>query len=277
MAASVAQLREAGTLTPGSRLRDLSITRCAVIPAVYLSYNTEATPLLEQLDGCANPQLSETDWSIIANSSPEWLRFYRCFRVESWSRGLVVTGYLHIGVERRMLYLEWHGFALPPISSAYRLVDDLPERPEMRSLWQALGDLALLPATLPQRMSDVVRGIQEGSVTRTAGWSSPEGAAQVYGSGISVRELGGGFQLNTFLQEVDCERYLKILEARVLDAVQVFLEERKIVAKGLAGAVAQINNSTVLNNCELVAGNIGGSANTGSISDSTTNPTKATE
>ncbi|BDT85983.1 hypothetical protein [Nocardia cyriacigeorgica] len=262
--ADLTTLRRAPTLTPGWRFADLGVTSWALLSPADLLHNPSARALLSRLDAGAEPELNAEDWTALSNESPEWLRYYRCFRLDGWARQLAVSGFLHVGCEERMLVLEWHGFVLAPIAPEFRRVDSPPSMLELRTLWTAAGDLALLPTTVPGRVVDVVRGL----IARRRGggtWTTPDEAEQVFGSAASIRELAAGSELANLFQETDCDRYLKILEQRVLDSVHRFLREKGIAAKGFSDMVKQINNSTVINNSNVIAGNIGGMGNSGSV------------
>lgn len=265
VAKDLEKLREAPNLTPGWRFADLEISRWAMLSAVDMPYAPGGDALMAQLYAGNDPQLAEAAWNHYANESPEWLRFYRCFRLETWARQLAISGYLHIGCEQQMLVLDWHAFVLPPIAPAFRQVDDPPKMPELRAMWTAVADLALLPSTAPSRVVDVVRWGRDRLLVRSNQWSTPGQAANMFGAAVSVRELASGNRLGHLFQEADCDRYLKILERRVLDAIQRYLDEKKISAKGLSEMATQIFNSTTLNNSNVIAGNIGGHSNSGSI------------
>ncbi|WP_336086960.1 hypothetical protein [Nocardia sp. SSK8] len=264
VSARVAELTKAEFLTPGSRFNEATVTQWAIVPAWQLPYQRRADAMLHALESDTDPVLGNRDWAELADCSPEWMRYFRCFRVEGWGRQLGVSGYLHVGCVERMLVVEWHGFVLAPIAGRFRGVDRPPPNLELKALGQAASALALLPLNLVARTLDLWRSISgsEGSGGR---WSSPTEAAEVFGSRASMRELAAGLRLNSFFQESDSDRYLKIMERCVLDAIQKFLEERGIAAEGLREMVTQINNSTVLNNSQVIAGNVGGTGNIGSI------------
>ncbi|NEW40033.1 hypothetical protein GV792_16495 [Nocardia cyriacigeorgica] len=270
------KLRTSPTLTPGWRFSDLGITSWALLSPVDIVHNPSAGPLLDRLNAGAEPELNEQDWADLANKSPEWLRYYRCFRLESWARQLAVSGFLHVGCEERILVLEWHAFVLPPIAPTFRRVDTPPDMLELRALWAAVADLALLPTTVPSRVGDLVRGII--ARNRPGGtWTTPDEAARVLGAAASIREIGAGNRLNNLFQETDCDRYVKILERRTLDAAHRYLTEKGIAAKGFDDMVKQINNSTIVNNSNVIAGNIGGEGNSGSVQSGPENNSTATE
>ncbi|UGT53405.1 hypothetical protein [Nocardia asteroides] len=270
----VGELAKAEFLTPGSRFEEATVTEWAVISAAQLPYHPRAERMLRQLDAGVDPELSVENWREIADCSPEWLRYFRCFRVEGWGRQLAVSGFLHIGCVERLLVVEWHGFLLSPIAAEFRQVDQPPEHLEWKALRESVAELALLPLTMFARAADVVRSMRRGG---GGSWSSPAQAAMVFGSRASIRELASGTRLSSFFQESDAQRYLKIMERCTLDAIAQFAEERGIVVKGFDEMVTQINSSTIFNNSHVTAGNIGGAGNSGTVESAGAAGESATE
>lgn len=267
VAAEVLRLRQARTLTPGHRFTGLDMTHQIVVSADAMLHYRDAAPMVQQLVAGQNVTVPAPERDVLIDSSPEWMRYYRGYRVESWERQMVVSAFLRAGCEERVLYLEWNGFVLPPIAEAYRQVDREPGTAlaVMRSLWRAFGALVVLPSTLPGRLTRLVR----------AGWNhlspppnrppAPAKAAKVFGSAMSVRERAAGGDLRSYLHAVDAEQYLKIMERRVLDAIHRFL-----VAKGISTAefdthATQIINKWVIRDSQIIGANLGGTGNTASV------------
>ncbi|MFF0452913.1 hypothetical protein [Nocardia africana] len=220
--------------------------------------------MVTQLVNEQDPRLSEDAWSDYVDWTPEWVRHYRCYRLEAWARQLAVSAFLHIGCENRTLVLEWHTFVLPPIAPQFRAVDLPPDRIELHILRTVVAELALLPTTIPRRISELFR--RRHARWSRPDWSTPELAAHAFGSAASLRELVADSGLNNFFQRTDADRYLKILEHRMLDAVRRFLSKNGITAKGLEEMVTQINNSAVITNSTVVAANIAGQGDVGTVS-----------
>ncbi len=255
-------LRAAPTLSPGFRFAGLEIVHWAALSSRHLVRYGEAVPLLAQLDSGTNPTLSEQNWPNLINSSPEWLRYFRAYRLEGWERQLGVAGFLGIGCDPRTLYLEWHEYVLPPIAQHHRIADEPTGVPELRAVWRGIGDFLLLPVTVPARVTDVMRSL------RVAGrglWRTPEQASRIFGAESSLREMAAGTEFTTFFEQADSDRYLKIMERRLFDAVHRFLLSKGISTSAFDDIVAHFDNSTVLNNCNVIAGNVGGQSNTGSV------------
>ncbi|MGW4241613.1 hypothetical protein [Nocardia sp. NPDC004722] len=255
-------LRETPTLTPGWRFSELYIAHWALLSSGHLLHYPEAEPLLRQLETGLNPQMRPEDWANLQNTSPEWLRYFRCYRVEGWERQLAVSTFLHVGCQQRTLFLEWQAFVLPPIDNAYRAVDEhrIPVLPE---IWQALGEFALLPTTIPSRIGTLWRWVRERSGIRSGAWRSPAEAAHAFGARQSVREVGAGTEFTSFFEVTDLERYQRILRGRVFDAVHRFLVEKGISTAAFDQAVTQITSATYISNSNVVANAIGGTNNSG--------------
>ncbi|MEV6770493.1 hypothetical protein AB0N05_17910 [Nocardia sp. NPDC051030] len=261
-------LRETSTLTPGWRFSDLHIAHWALLDSGHLLHYPDAAPLLQQLEAGMNPQMLPEYWAGLMNSSPEWLRYFRCYRVEGWERQLAVSTFLHVGCQQRTLMLECQSFVLPPIDPAYRTVDRrrLPVLPE---LWQTLCEFALLPTTIPARIGTIWRWLRDQARVGGSAWRSPGEAAIAFGAECSVRELGSGDAFNNFFEVTDKERYLLILRERIFDAVSRFLTEKGISTTDFERSVTQISNATYINNSNVVANNIGGSNNRGVMNGAT--------
>ncbi|MFD0362760.1 hypothetical protein ACFQZZ_15055 [Nocardia sp. GCM10030253] len=274
VAAELESLRTPQTLTPGWRFSGLEMVHWATLSARHMMHYPAAGPLLGQLDSGTNPTLTVKDWVGLIDSSPEWLRYLRCYRVEAWERQLAVSGYLHVGCDNRTLVLEWNAYVLPPVAQQYRMVDEPPRVPELRALWQAACELAVLPVTVPARIADLVRGVRDMAGIGKGRWRTPLQASRVFGAVASLREVAAGDEFTNFFEESDCDRYLKILDRRIFDAVHRFLETKGLSTGTFDGLVAQINNSTVLNNCNVIAGNVGGQGNVGTVGPGSAGPGK---
>ncbi|MBL1072818.1 hypothetical protein JK358_00245 [Nocardia sp. 2] len=261
-------LKQTPTLTPGWRFGELHVSHWALLASAYLLHYPSAEPLLRQLESGANPQLKPEDWATLMDSSPEWLRYFRCYRVEAWERQLAVSTYLHVGCQQRTLVLEWQAFVLPPIDFAYRGAD-VHRVPVLPEIWRALCEFALLPTTVPTRLGVLWRWVRDQLEFGDGPWESPTRAAYAFGSEYSVREIGAGDEFTSFFEVTDTERYLQILRDRTFDAVRRFLAERGLSTVGFDSAVTQINGATYIYNSNVQAGNVGGVGNRGVMSSAT--------
>jgi hypothetical protein len=216
-------LRESHSLAPGERLSGLTETEQVIVPASELLVNfgnpmsTLALPDLHQPppDSVVADRLA-----LLAEDSLEWMRYYRCFRVETWDRDVTLSIFLHLGAGERMLYLEWTPCLLWPVHEQYRRVDEVPIAP-LAPLRGGFVDMLRLPYTLPARTVGLFRRL---GTRYRAGAVWP----RRYGSLLSLREMGSGDETRNYFQDLDVDRYVKVLQRRMIRAVGEFLEQRKI-------------------------------------------------
>jgi hypothetical protein len=243
----VKKLRRARTLTPGHRLAGMEMTHQIVVSAEALLHYRDASPLVEQLITGQNVVIPGHVRDQLIDSSPEWMRYYRCYRVETWERLMVVSAFLRASCEEGVLYLAWNGLVLPPIADRYRQVDREPRWPlaTARALWRAAGAVLLLPATLAGRVRELARTLYRDVSPPATRLPTPAQSAETFGAASSVRERAAGDYPQSHLHAADAEQHLKIMERRVLDAVHRFLSEKGISTTEFDAHAMQVINSWV--------------------------------
>ncbi|OXM54903.1 hypothetical protein [Amycolatopsis alba] len=217
--AAIQALRETSSLGPGRRLENLTHREQVLVPADRLVVDHRSVPeVLADLDRAPARRLPIEKARALADSVIEWARYYRCYRVESWDRDLTTSCYLHVGTDQRMLYLEWQFLALLPIAPEFRAID------RHHSLAKSLGltfvELWLLPATLFRRGKSVFRPFNQ------LRQDTDEAVPAKYGADRSLRELAQADRVQSYFQDVDAERYVKILDTTLFRSVGHYLEER---------------------------------------------------
>ncbi|MGW4523688.1 hypothetical protein [Amycolatopsis sp. NPDC004378] len=217
--AAIEQLKETSSLGPGRRLEHLTHREQVLVPADRLVVDHRSVPeVLAGLDRPPARRLPLERARALADSVVEWARYYRCYRVESWDRDLTTSCYLHAGTDQRMLYLEWQFLALLPIDPEFRAIDRHPST--ARLLGHTLVDLWLLPATMCHRAASVVRPF------KPLRQDHDEVVPAKYGADRSLRELAQADRVQSYFQDVDAERYVKILDATLFRAVGQYLQDR---------------------------------------------------
>ncbi|MGW4208435.1 hypothetical protein ACWEIJ_10670 [Lentzea sp. NPDC004789] len=256
------------SLSPGHRLRDLRTGDRVVISSIELVDHVddaEARIVLPDKDHSPRGSVGKSVVDELIARPMEWMRYFRSFEVETWDRDVVVSAYLTFGLDEEMLYVEWTPCILHPIQARYREIDVLPEQ-SMRPFSDALVDLLRFPATLPRRVATAV------------GWMNPihqaEGTlvAARYGANISLRELAGEQQVDNYFQLTDVERYVKVLEARLLRTTGEFLQDKGISVTEFMEQAMQVTNNNVHITGPVISSNIAtaGKARTGTAKISTT-------
>lgn len=218
-------LRDSHSLAPSERLSGLTEIEQVIVPATELLVNfgnSRSTIALPDLHQPPSDSVDADRLALLAEDSLEWMRYYRCFRVETWDRDVTLTVFLHLGVGERMLYLEWTPCLLLPVHEQYRRVDEVPIAP-LAPLRGGFVDMLRLPYTLPARTIGLFRRL---GTRYKAGAVWP----RRYGSLLSLREMGSGVDTRNYFQDLDIDRYVKVLQRRMIRAVGEFLEQRKISA-----------------------------------------------
>jgi hypothetical protein len=241
-------LRSSLSLAPSDRLRELTQHSMLIAEATeLLRHRVDGHPLaravLPELGTRPNATMPESFIEQIADDPVEWIRQFTLFRVESWERDLVVSGFLHLGCDNRMLYVEWNVFVLYPIHPRFWTVDLVPDSP-WPALRRAAGDLLACPATVPSRLASLRRF--EPRRDLSVYW------APHYGCRYSIRELAADDEADSYFQFTDIERYRKILERHAVASMMKFLD-----SKGLSTAEFAERAATIINNSGSMALNAG--------------------
>jgi hypothetical protein len=141
-----------------------------------------------------------------------WMRYYRCYQVETGD--ITVTVHLHLTAGERTLYLEWIPCVLFPIDDRYRVVDTMPFEP-LAPLRDGLVEWLRMPGTLLTRLNRTFSRIRP-VPDRTL-------SAARYGARHSLRELAAGTAPHNYFQQADLARHLHVLGDRMARAVEDFL------------------------------------------------------
>ena len=95
------ELGSSPSLSPSNRLRDLAVFERVVIPADDLLVRVGdpiTTAVLPNPLDRPKRHLPDDVVERIIEEPLEWMRYFRCFQLETWDRDLVISAYLHLGV-----------------------------------------------------------------------------------------------------------------------------------------------------------------------------------
>ncbi|HEV7651194.1 MAG TPA: hypothetical protein VGP26_23845 [Actinophytocola sp.] len=244
--AEIESLRAATTLSPGRRLRQLNVGERVIVSADELIdhlADRSAADFLARPGVAPFTMLRPARVRSIKADPVEWARYYQCFQVETWDRDLVVSVFVHVAVGQGALYVEWTPCVLRPIRRRYREIDRMS-----RSLWRPLLgsvlDLLRLPLSIPGRLVHTLSFIRP--VRHGRDVIDPD----VYGVATSLRELASAQRVDNYFQFADIERYLKMMESRLILAVS-----RTMRAAGYSPASFDEQAATVVNNNVSIADN----------------------
>jgi len=237
VAAAINRLRSTSTLGPGRRLEELVRREQVLIPADRLVIDHRTVPeILPTLDHAPSSRITTEQARSLADAAVEWARYYNCYRVEAWDRDLTTSCYVHAGTDQKMLFLEWQFFALLPIMPGFRAIDEYRD-PLLTPVKSSLVEILVLPATIVRRVASVFRRFKP----------LKQGVNEVmpakYGADRSLREYAQADRVQSYFQDVDVERYVRILDSTLFRAVGEYLQDRGYSAvEFMKLADPQVNN-----------------------------------
>lgn len=222
VADAIDNLRSSSSLGPSGRFAGLTRREQVLMAAYRLATNRDTQLGDAVLRDLYRPPAADLPVSVarrMADAPEEWARYYQCFRIEAWERDLTTSCYLHAGTDQRMLFLEWNFCILPPIRNDYRRIDRLQD-PFLVPLRRTIADFVTLPATAIRRFRSVFRRFDP--LRQREGEIVPDR----YGAAESLRELAADDDVQNYFQDVDVQRYVKVLDAMLVRAVGEYLEDR---------------------------------------------------
>lgn len=208
------------------RLRWLEIDECVFLPA---------EGLLRREDAPYHPQAFEEHRSHAVEEGAEKRRHFLRIRVGGWEEELVVTVFVRIHTQGRMLMLEIAPHVLLPVRQDFKDADRTAHRFRHNNvLGKAVWAVTRVPGSLAGSLVVLGKSVVYGWRLLTGGYANalPDGPA------LSVRELGSADAGSQF-QEMDVSRYLKSIQDRVANGVRAALAE---AGYQTGEFVQQINN-----------------------------------
>ncbi|MYW68399.1 hypothetical protein GTY65_30635 [Streptomyces sp. SID8379] len=201
----------AGT-TVRDRLRWLEIDECVFLPAEGLAERADAPYRAEAFEEHRERSVEE---------GAEKRRHFLRIRVGGWEEELVVTVFVRVHTQGRMLMLEIAPHVLAPVLEPFRDAERTAHQfrhnnPFGKAVWA----VARVPGSPARSLVTIGRWVGYGWQVLTGGHSGalPDGPA------LSVRELGSEGPGSLF-QRMDVERYLKSVQDRIAGGVSQALAE----------------------------------------------------
>ncbi|WP_371669589.1 hypothetical protein OG985_19145 [Streptomyces sp. NBC_00289] len=243
------------------RLRWLEIDECVFLPAEGLRRRDEAP---------YHPQAFEDHRARAVEEGAEKRRHFLRVRVGGWEEELVVTVFVRIHTQGRMLMLEIAPHVLTPIREDFKNADRTAHRFRHNNVFgKAAWALARVPGSAAASVVSLGRGLLYAWRLLTGGYAGalPDGPA------LSVRELGS-VPAGSLFQEMDVARYLKSVQDRVANGVRVALEASGYLTGEFVQKIVNVSNGGV--NIDRVEGStfaVGSHASASSTHTSGTNST----
>lgn len=254
IAKEIDKMRSATGLTPGMRLRELTIDELIIVPSDELIDHLAepaAADFLHDVQHAPYTLLSEDRALQIRDNPIEWARYYLCFQVETWDRDLTMSIFLHVAMDDTTLYVEWTPCLLYPIKQRYQQIDNMTRSPIL-PIGQSIADLLTLPASVVRRFVGAVWLIRP--IRREHGVINPD----MFGAQRSLREIAADTDVHNYFQLADQDRYLKILESRFVRTVAALMREA-----GYATASFEQQAATVFTTSVHIGGSVTGNVTAG--------------
>jgi hypothetical protein len=183
-------------------------------------------------------------------------RPYLALRITGWSGELVMTMFVRfVQYGDEHLYAEAEYRLLGPMRKDYHSVDNLRDRPSFRQVGRIAA--AALPVAIVRQIrspfvvfSELFRTMTSRSAQRRDRREIAEERTFNYGAPIAPREMAMDTRYHRHFQWTDKEHYLKIIERKVLDTLEQFLD-----AHGIDSSDIRERQNTILNFGLMATGN----------------------
>ncbi|MCA2215391.1 hypothetical protein [Jidongwangia harbinensis] len=142
-------------------------------------------------------------------------------------QSVVATAFTHIAVEGGMLYVEVVETVLGPLRQQYLDIDRYAlsgDSTMNTALREAVQEFAVGVVTAPVGLARAIRRHLQlnGSMTR-ADTESQREPVYDFGARVDVREIASRKTFASYVQRLDSEKYLRLIERRIAEAVIEFL------------------------------------------------------
>ncbi|RZB17605.1 hypothetical protein StrepF001_17295 [Streptomyces sp. F001] len=214
------------------RLRRLEIDECVFLPVEGLTARDQAPYAPEQFEQHRLRSVEE---------GGEKRRHFLRIRVGGWEEEVVVTVYVRIHTQGRMLMLEVVPHVLTPVLAEFKDADRTAHRFRTSNvLGKAVAAVVLVPGSAGRALVTLARGAAYGWRLLIGGHGNalPEGPA------VSVRELASVETGSTF-QEMDVARYLRSIQDRIGRGVRLALSDAGYETGEFVQKIVNVSNGAV--------------------------------
>lgn len=141
----------------------------------------------------------------------------------------LLSTFLYLAVEGRMLYAQFVANRLPPVRRRFQIVDQLRTYTDPMIVARVLREGTV--EALPEGFLAPVNLVKTGWRMMLEGLGYASGRAPTaffsydYGARISIRELAAERDFRTFMQTLDADKYMSLIERRINEAVLDHLQQ----------------------------------------------------
>jgi hypothetical protein len=164
--------------------------------------------------------------------------------IESVDQEVAVSAFVHAAVEGRMFYLQFVLTALPPIDDAYRVIGFRYGTSFIGTLMYSIKRLFGSIASAPAGIYAAFRLWRTERQTEKAYLSSMGGD---FGTQISVRQMATAPWFGSYIEELDVEKYSKIISRLLLETVQDFLASKGVDISAFENSANSVINGDFIN------------------------------
>jgi hypothetical protein len=175
----------------------------------------------------------------------EFARPYLAISMTAWRGDLVMTSFVRFLVSGTDLFVEAAHTVVPPLRPEFSAIDERESAPDPGEFFglaaQSLigtipGLLGSVPRILHEMGADGRRDKKQRRVMRT----------RDYGALVSVRELAADTKWQRYFQIFDDERFVKVIEQRLLRSLIDFLKEHDVDTSSLETRADMLINNGVM-------------------------------
>jgi hypothetical protein len=182
--------------------------------------------------------------------------------LEGADMGISASAFIYAAVEGRMFYLQFVLTAMPPVDVDYQDIDTLPSISSGKfwfaMLQYSLKSLFRVTAYAPVGVYRAFRLWLHERRNERDSLKHDGSAVGELGALISVRELGSHRDLGSYINDLDVEKYQKIIQRLLLETVKDFLVEKGVDISAFEDSANVINGdvsiATITGNNNRVGG-----------------------
>ncbi|MEV6960008.1 hypothetical protein AB0M97_12560 [Streptomyces sp. NPDC051207] len=214
------------------RLRRLEIDECVFLPVEGLLSRDQAP---------YTPEAFEHHRARAVEEGGEKRRHFLRVRVGGWEEELVVTVFVRLHTQGRMLMLEIAPHVLTPVRADFKDADRTSHHLRSSNL---LGKVAAAAVLVPGSAGRSLFSLGRGAVYAWRVLTGGHAGALPDGPALSVRELASAPTGSTF-QEMDVARYLRSIQDRIGHGVRLALAEAGYETGEFVQKIINISNGGI--------------------------------
>lgn len=185
----------------------------------------------------------------------ERVRGYKRIQVSDWGGELVVTYFLRCTLRGPSLFVEMKRFLLPPVANEYRQVDRMPADRLGLRIGQFLGSLVVGPiyavfapfivfAAIQKAIGEAFASDERRASRRRR--TVEDNPMYDFGAATSLRASFAQTSFMHYYQKADADFDSKLIERKILDEIERFLDEHGIDTTDIRDRQTTILNSGIL-------------------------------